>query len=374
MEIKKEFKTIYKRNTNGSINQWKITVNNDSYYTNEGILNGKITQSKNTMVKGKNIGRSNETSDNEQAIKEAESKYKKKIEKGYSEDINKIDTAKKFFSPMLAHKYLNYKDKIEFPVLGSSKIDGARMIIKSDGLYTRNGKEYVSCPHIHELFKPLFEKHPNWIIDGEIYSHEVPFEKIMSLVRKSKPTEEDIKESEKIIQIYIFDGVVDDVKAGFEERFYLIKKEISEIIGESKYINIVINTNLYSHGEINEYHDKFVAEGYEGIMIRLRGSIYENKRSKNLLKYKHFLDNEFVIVDVVEGKGNRSGMAGNLILKMKDEREFSSGIRGGEEYYKKLLDNRLKLIGQLATIRYQELSKEGIPRFPVCIDVGRKDL
>ena len=85
-----------------------------SYFTKEGLYKGKLTQSKLTFVKGKNIGKKNQTTDYEQTYKEAESKFKRKIESGYSEDINKIDTAKKFFAPMLAHNYLDYKDKINF--------------------------------------------------------------------------------------------------------------------------------------------------------------------------------------------------------------------------------------------------------------------
>ena len=373
--MKKEFKIIYKRNTNKSINQWQIFVNDNSYYTEEGILKGKITKSKSKIIKGKNIGRSNETTDFEQACKEAESKFTRKIESGYCEDLNKIDTAKKFFAAMLAHKYLDYKNKINLPLLVSPKIDGARMIIQEDGLYTRNGKPYVSCPHIHELFKPLFEKHPDWIIDGEIYSHDVSFETIMSLVRKSKPTEDDIKESENIIQIYIFDGVVDNIDMGFEKRFKLIQDEINNIIGKNKNIKFVDNNIITMDKEIEEYHNKFISEGYEGLMVRIPNSVYENKRSKTLLKYKHFIDEEFIIIDVVEGLGNRSGMAGNLVLQMKNGKEFSSGIKGGEDYYKYLLKNKYKFIGKVATIRYQNLSdKDKIPRFPVCIDIGRKDL
>ncbi len=372
--MKKELNIIYKRNTNGSINQWQIFVDNNSYYTEEGILDGKITRSKSKIIKGKNIGRSNETTDFEQACKEAESKYTKKTDSGYTEDINKIDTAKKFFSPMLAHKYIDYKDKVEFPLLVSPKIDGARMIVRKEGLFTRKGKEYVSCPHIHELFKSLFEKHPNWIIDGEIYSHDISFEKIMSLVRKSKPTIENLEESAKIVSIYIFDGVIDDVNLGFEKRFAVIKSEINKIIGKTKFIKFVDNTYIKSDTKVEEFHNRFISEGYEGLMIRVWDSIYENKRSKKLLKYKHFMDTEFKIIDVVEGLGNRSGMAGNLVLEMKDKKTFSSGIKGGEDYYKYLLENKSKIIGKFCTIRYQELSSDGIPRFPVCIDIGRVDI
>lgn len=373
--MEKEFNIIYKRNTNKSVNQWKIFITDNSFYTEEGILEGKITKSKLTIVKGKNIGRSNETTDSEQAIKDAESKYTRKIESGYTTDLKKIDTAKKHFSPMLAHKFDNYKNKVEFPLLASPKIDGARMIIRKEGLFTRNGKEYLSCPHIHELFKPLFEKYPNWVIDGEVYAHDISFEKVMSLVRKKKPTKEDMIESEKIIKIYIFDGVVNDLNSGFEKRFKLIKEEINNIIGKTEYIIFVKNEKIKSVDEVEEYHNKFVSEGYEGLMIRIPNSVYENKRSKTLLKYKHFIDDEFKIIDMVEGIGNRSGMAGNLVLQMNNGKTFSSGIKGGEDYYKYLLKNKSKIIGKVATIRYQNLSdKEELPRFPVCIDIGREDL
>ncbi len=368
-------KTLYKKNSNGTINQWEIIVKGNSFYTKSGLLSGTITQSNKTFVKGKNKGRSNETSAHEQAQKEAGSKFQHKIDEGYSEDIKKIDTAKKFFAPMLAHKYLDRKDKIEFPVLVECKIDGSRMIIQKEGLFTRNGKKFVSCPHIHELFKPFFKKYPDWIVDGEIYSHDIPFEKIMSVVRKSKPTTQDLKESEKIVKIYIFDGVTDDRELGFEERFKLIKQAITKIIGKSKHIKFINPVKVNSHKEIEEHHDKVVSLGYEGLIVRISGSAYENKRSRNLLKYKHFLDEEFVIVDVVEGIGNRSGMAGNLVLKMKNGKEFSSGIRGEEDYYKFLLKNKSKLIGKFATIRYQNLSeKEKVPRFPVCVNIDRIDL
>ena len=368
-------KTLYKRNTNKSINQWQIIVKDNSYYTIEGLLNGKLTQSKPTFVKGKNTGKKNETSDYEQACKEAESKFKRKIESGYSEDINKIDTAKKFFAPMLAHNYLDYKEQIEFPILVEAKIDGARMIIQKEGLFTRKGKKYVSCPHIHELFKVLFKKHPDWVIDGEVYSQDVPFEKIMSLTRKSKPTEKDLEESKKIVKIYIFDGVTDDINLGFEKRFKLIKQEIINIIGQSKYIKFVDYVEVNSHKEIEGYHSTFVEQGYEGLILRVSGSVYENKRSRCLLKLKNFIDEEFVIVDIVEGIGNRSKMAGNIICKMKNGMEFSAGLRGGEKYYKHLLDNKSMIIGKKCTVRYQNLTdKDKLPRFPICMDIGREDI
>ena len=362
---------IYKRTQTGAIQQWEIVTGGNTFWTVEGQVGGKLTTSMPTLVEGKNIGRSNETSDEEQAFKEAESRWKKKLEKGYFEDINSIDNKKKFFEPMLAHKYVDFKDSIDFPVLVSPKIDGCRMVATKDGLFTRNGKEYVSCPHIHEALKPVFKQFPNWVIDGEIYSHDEKFEKIISLVKKTKPTENDLIESEKLIKLWVFDGTV-GTALGFEDRFYSIREVISKYAG-TKYIKFVENEVAKNHKEVQAAHDKYVGEGFEGAMIRVPHSAYENKRSKNLLKFKMFLDKEFIIVDVEEGKGNRSGMAGKLILKMDNCKLFGAGIRGDEEYYKELLKNRNKLIGKKATIRYQNLSEDGIPRFPIAINIAPID-
>lgn len=373
METKK-FPIIYKRTENGSVQQWQICVEGNSFYTVEGILNGKLTTSKPTYTFGKNTGKANATTDEEQALKEAEARYKKKLETGYFEDINNIDKGKQFFLPMLAEKYLDRKDKISFPVLVSTKIDGCRMVATNKGLFTRNGKPYVSCPHIHKLLLPLFERHQNWIIDGEIYSHDIPFENIMSLVRKTKPTPEDLTKSEDVVQYWIFDGVTDDASLGFEKRFELIRQEILSIIGDDKRFKFVDAIEVQTPEEVDTYHDEFVQQGFEGLMVRICNSPYENKRSRNLLKFKKFVDEEFEIVDILEGLGNRSGMAGRLVVKTKDNKQFQSGIRGGEEFYKQLLKNKNSLIGKLATIRYQNLTEDGIPRFPVSVDINRGDI
>ena len=371
----KRYGVLYKRNTNGSVNQWEIFTENNKFWTEEGLKGGVLTTSVPTVCEGKNIGRANETTPEQQSILEATAKMTKKIEKGYTKNVKDIDTSLKFFAPMLAVKWNDYKDKITFPVLGSPKLDGARLVAQANGLTTRNGKSYVSCPHISEVLAPLFLKHPSWKVDSEIYSHEVPFETIMSLVRKTKPTAEDLAESKRIVKIYIFDGMIDDINADFQTRFKTIKDEINKIIGKSKYIIFIENEVLNNHAEVETAHTKYVSQGYEGIMLRIIGSKYENKRSKNLLKLKNFFDEEYEIIEILEGQGNRSGMAGKIMCRMKDGKIFGAGIRGGEDYYKELLKNKNKYVGKKVTVRYQELSTdEKIPRFPVAVDIGRIDV
>jgi ATP-dependent DNA ligase len=369
----KKLPTLYKRTELGKIQEWTIVIEGNQYYSIEGIQGGKLTTNKPTAAVGLNVGKKNETTPEEQALKEAQAKWQKKCDAGYTIDVYNIDNSVTFFEPQLAKKYIDFKDEIKFPCLVSRKIDGSRLIITKDRLATRNGKDYKSCPHISNILKPLFIAHQKWVVDCEIYSHDIPFEKIMSLVRKTKPTPEDLIESEKIVKIYIFDGVIDNKNEGFAKRFDILKKEINNLIGKSKHIVFVDNYEVNSHEEIKKYHDQFVQEGFEGAMIRISDAPYQNKRSKNLLKLKSFNDDEFIIKDIIEGIGGRANMAGNLLLKMKDGRTFGAGIRGGEEYYKELLKNKNQLIGKQATIRYQELSKDGIPRFPVAINIARDE-
>jgi DNA ligase-1 len=364
---------IYKRTQTGAIQQWEIIVEDDTFYTIEGQVGGKLTTSKPTQVIQKNVGKQNETNEYEQALKEAQAKWKKKTEAGYTEDINLVDTSKKFFEPMLAHKYIDYKNDIIFPILVSPKLDGCRMVAQKSGLWTRNGKPYVSCPHIQKILKPLFEKYPNWVIDGEVYTHDVSFEKVVSLVKQSKPTKEDLEESAKLVQYWIFDGVVDDKSLGFEDRYKLIREELTKLIGHNPNIKFVTTIKINSDKEVEEWHDAFVSKGFEGCMLRKIDAPYENKRSKNLLKFKKFLDEEFKIIDVQEVLGSRSGMAGKLLLEMKNGKIFGAGIRGGEDYYRQLLLDKKKLIGKVATIRYQNLSEDGVPRFPIAVNIAPID-
>jgi len=354
--------TLYKRNTNGGTQIWTIEFDAKSYWTTTGKLDGKMIVSEPTWViaKGKHTVQ-------EQVISEVESKIKKQTDKGYYTNLKDIAKGKSFFAPMLAHKYKDYKSSVVFPVLASTKLDGLRMVATKSGLTTRNGKPFNSCPHIHKLLKPVFDKHPDWVVDGEIYSNTVPFEKIVSLTRKKNPTVEELAESEKICQLWIFDGVVDNVNEGFIKRFDILTKEIKSLVGKTKSLKFVENTMVNSEDEIEKLHKEFVKEGYEGIMLRKADSIYENKRSKNLLKYKYFFDEEFIIVDIQEGTGNRQGMAGNVVVSKKTGVTFSAGIKGGEEFYKELLKNKKQYIGKLVTIRYQELTEDKIPRFPIAV-------
>jgi DNA ligase-1 len=375
--------TLYKRSKNGKIQQWSIEVENGSFRTLEGFVDGAITPSLWTVCKGKSIGKKNETTPAEQAIKEALAKIKKQKEKGYTSNIADVDLAKVKISPMLAFKFEDYREKIVFSaqkIACQPKLDGIRCVGTKDGLFTRNGKPIVAAPHIEQAVKDILSKCPEGSqLDGELYNHSLKhdFNKITSLVKKLKPTEEEIAESEKLLEYHVYDIDTQTERLRFEDRFTFV----SAIINDSSQYSFIktVKTRFIegalSAGEkqsiLDEEYGVYLEEGFEGQMIRKSDSVYENNRSKSLLKRKEFQDEEFELIDIEEGIGNRQGMAGALVFAMPNGTRFNSGMRGDLEFRRKLLADKDSYIGVKFTVRYQNLTPgdNPVPRFPIAIQI-----
>lgn len=340
------FEKLYKYTQSGQLQSWQIVVKGNTYYTIEGI--NQLSTSKPTICIGKNIGRVNETTPEEQAMLEARSLYQKKLDKGYSEDAPQ---ASKFFEPMLAFEREKY-EKLLFtvPTYVQPKLDGVRAILKDGKLTSRNGKQIVSCPHLEIS---------NWFLDGELYSHELKedFNKIISLTRKSKPTQEDLEESAKIVEYWVYD--LPSSPTVFSTRW----RQLTERFFPSCF-KFVPTYQVQSLLEIEQYHEKFLEQGFEGTMIRLDLGPYENKRSKQLLKYKNFKDAEFLILDVEEGLGNRSGMAGKLICLLPNGNKVGVSMTGTQDFMTQVLKDKDKVIGKQATVKYFNETPDGSLRFP----------
>jgi len=352
--------TLYKRAVNGKINEWTIEVDGSCYRTTSGYIDGQKTTTEWTCCEGKNIGRSNETTAEQQALKEAKAEWDKRTERGYFGIIKDIDKST-IFKPMLANKWEDRKDKISYPIYSQPKLDGIRCIVKSDGMWTRTGKQIISAPHIYEALKPLFAKDPDLIFDGELYADKYAndFNAIVSLVKKTKPTAQDLKDSAKVIDYHVYDLPSHD--GVFFERYKELCK--MELYTKTKCC-IVVETNLVeSINDIDTLYGNYVGAGYEGQMIRLNEK-YENKRSNSLLKHKSFVDEEYKIVDVIEGNGNLSGMVGALVFESKQGDKFNASVNGGWDYLKDLWKNKKKIVGKLATIAYFNITPDGKPRFP----------
>jgi DNA ligase-1 len=365
---------IYKRTKTGAIQQWQQQRLENKFRTISGQVDGALVFSDWTVCEPTNVGRANERSAVEQAIFEINSNYKKKLDKDYHLSIDNIDK-QKVFIPMLAKDFKDYRHLVlkQDSVFVQPKIDGMRCIATKDGLFSRNGKEIISTPHIYETLKSLFNDNPDLILDGELYNHQCKdnFNAIISLTKKTKPSEEDLKISAEIIQYHVYD-IAGCSHTSFKLRIENLQNIVDKL--SSHVIKLVDTYECKSSEELDEYYyNHFLENGYEGQMIRLNVP-YETDRTKNLLKRKETITEEFVLVDIQPGLGNWAGKAKRAILKNKDGSLFGAGIKGTMEFCADILENKEKYLDKLATVEYFALTPDGVPRFGRVKEFAREDI
>ena len=267
---------------------------------------------------------------------------------------------------MLALKFPDYENDVVYPVWCQPKLDGMRCDATVGAMVSRNGKEIVSAPHILKSLGPIFAEDPGLRFDGELYCNKLAndFNAIISLVRKTKPTLADLAASEESIQYWIYDLPSNGGK--FSERSAALEALLKKHPHRSL---VFVPTYLAANRQILDcFYEKWLDEGYEGQMVRIDVP-YENKRAKCLLKRKEFEEDEFKIISVHEGIGNRAGMAGNISFKTKDGKPFKSNIKGGMKFYKDLWVRKDEIVGKDATVRFFKPTPDGIPRFPFVVAI-----
>ena len=390
--------TLYKRDKKGKVRAWTIEHDAVSYWTISGIHpDGKMTKTAPTFVEQKNVGKANETSLEQQVLNEVASKIQYQIDQGFTYEI---PTEEKRFEVSLANKYQDRieKNKLEFPYIVEPKLDGVRCYIKMvDGdirMFSRKHKEFVACPHIvaNDFVQKFFEMYPDAILDGELYNHDLKddFNKIVSLVKKSKPKTEDLEESAKLVQYHCFDSYYPSepqlIYSKRKERLgnlarkngWMTKREDGTAVGCFNLVGLELVHVFKDYYNLNEFlanNEKlvetcinfYVERGYEGIMLK-KDVPYFFGRSFDMLKYKKFFDKEFKIVDFEEGNGNLVGIAAAVICETEDGQTFKAGVMGIQDYARDLFTNKELYKGKMATIVYQALTpmkdgKGGVPRF-----------
>jgi DNA ligase-1 len=303
----------------------------------------------------------NNNNNNENEINNAEVPIK--IEEENENIINKKITIRKYY-PMLAHTYTNKKSDIRFPCYVQPKLDGVRCIVVNNKLYSRNGNRFPELPHIENELK-LNNKN-NLILDGELYTDDINFEKIVGLVKKFKKSEEDEKNSIKIY-LNVFDYI--DGKLPFSQRLNNLNNFFDKN-KDMKYIKPVKTEECAKEENVNDFLEKYTKEGYEGVIIRNKNGLYEeNTRSPNLQKLKKFIDGEFEIIGYTTPDQGKEVGCVIWICKTKDGKKFNVRPSGNYQERKKLYREAKKYIGKMLTVRYQELTNGNVPRFPVGVTI-----
>ncbi len=350
--------SIFKRASTGAIHTWHYEVDGSRWRTHHGVYGGTLVISEWTSCTAKS-----QPTDEDQAQFEAEAEHRKKLARDYRETLDTIDTVgNSIIRPMLAQKFEG-ADSLRgcADIFTQPKLDGVRCIANRFGLWSRQDKPFVSVPHIAAALQPIFEKDPYAIFDGELYNHDLraDFNKIVSVVKKQKPTPEDLERSAALIQYHIYDAP--SIKDCFNSRRSFIERVIPDD-AQSPLRRVPTYYVANQYGKLDDRYAEFLAAGYEGQMIRISGP-YEQKRSKLLLKRKEFHDREFPVDSIEEGQGNWAGYAKRAILRLDDGRTFGAGISGPRDYCQKLLGTK----PTIATVRYFALTPDGVPRFPVAI-------
>ena len=271
--------------------------------------------------------------------------------------------------PMLAYpvsdKPIDYNNR----VFMQPKLDGVRCVIQYNKLncgehevvaYSRTGKQWKNIAHICVQLKPFFAKYPNVILDGELYNHDLKdnFEKIISLVRKTKPTAEDRVESAEMVQFHCYDII--DETITFEER----KIFITRYVPHNNHVKHVSTMYCASDYDSKEIHKVNLDCGFEGSILRTN-DVYKCGRSWNLRKFKDFHDDEALLLDWVEGKGKRKGTIGKFMAQDSEGNVFGMPVMDKFDYLQNNFEEMKTWVGKLATFTYFERTNANSYRHPL---------
>jgi len=269
--------------------------------------------------------------------------------------------------PMLAYPVSDKPIDYSKPTFIQPKLDGVRCVIQFDRkydsitAYSRTGKEWKNIEHILGQLQPFFYKFPDIILDGELYNHDLRdnFEKIISLVRKTKPTDEDRLEASKLTQFHCYDII--DEHLEFDDRIEFVNSTLM-LLGDS--IHIVDTMLAPTESQAKVTHEHLLRMGYEGSIVRTNDT-YQCKRSHNLRKFKDFHDSEAMLIDWVEGKGKRAGTIGKFQAVDDDGNVFGMPVMDKFKYLQDNFEEMKTWLGKTATFTYFERTKANSYRHPL---------
>jgi hypothetical protein len=360
MKTVKTSEWFISENKAGGAKYWRLHITQDGsdYYTHaewyQISKSGRETkrqESEPYFAAPTNEGRANERDSKAQAEFEFDAIIKKQRDKGYR---SKGEKKQERSMPMLAHKFVDHKKKIEFPVYVQPKLNGMRMLFNGENGWSRGNKEIIP-----EVIQHLKFDTGGFMLDGELMLPDnVLLQESMKAIKKFRP------ELSPELLYHVYD-IVDD-----ELPYPMRHQIIADLMHNApENVKIVKTVRADDESQVMHLHNLFVKDGYEGTMIRNPDMPYEiGKRSYSLLKLKDFVDAEYRIVAVVDGAGSDVGLA-IFELETDSGARFNCRPEGSQENRAELFKNRRELVGLYMTVRYQELSRDGIPIFPVGVSI-----
>lgn len=360
MQVVQEWPILQAKAKTGKTKYWQASVGiegDDVLVCVEFWQGDGVHQKQAKKIQGKNIGRSNETSPLEQAISEAESQINKQKDKGYSTDGQFISI---YTLPMLAQDYKARANKIDFPCFGQPKLDGVRCLFNTNrGFWSRQGKPFNAVDLSHLGWETIEEI----TLDGElILPKPYTFQETVSAIKKQN-------DLTPLLEYHVFDLVVHGTFLGRWLNFWK-RVEDGKYPLQPRQLYQVPTELIENTEDIQKRLFYHLSEGYEGIILRNFIGEYEiGQRSVHLQKYKLFVDEEFAICGVIDGVGKEEGAAIFVCASKVPGKFFNVRPKGSYEDRRVIFDNGTEYTGKWLTVRYQNLTDDGIPRFPVGISV-----
>lgn len=353
---------LYHKGRTGAIYQWTIWTEGSEIVTEYGQVGGKM-QIARKKAESKNVGRSNETTPEQQAESEARAEWKFNVDRKYSETIE--SSKEQLLAPMLAptDSFEKTKKYVKYPCDVQPKLDGMRCLAYWEDarivLLSRGQKEY-NLPHIASAVASFLPK--DWMLDGELYIHGETFQEITRLVKKYRKNE-----TEKV-QYHVYDCPVSEDTRGFKwvKRQYQMQELLNPVILNAEFpVQIVKSWEAMYESTILGLQAGFIKAGYEGAIVRLWDGVYEwGYRSKSLLKVKTFDDAEWPIVGFSNGRGKNETTV-KWTCALPDGRTFDCAPTGKREDRERMLAEGEQHIGKMLKVKYFGLTDDGIPRFPI---------
>ena len=271
--------------------------------------------------------------------------------------------------PMLAYPVSDKPIDYTKPVFMQPKLDGVRCIIQYERVtplqtgpvaYSRTGKQWRNIDHILQSLEPFFEANPDVTLDGELYNHALKddFEKIISCVRKQKPTAIDRAESRRLVQFHCYD-IVDETMP-FDKRYKFVFDNLRDAYG----VRTVVTQAIAAESLSKVVHQQNLDAGYEGSILRTNDT-YQCKRSHSLRKFKDFHDAEATLTSWVEGKGKRKGTIGKFMAIDADGNEFGMPVMDNFKKLQTMFKEMQSWVGKEATFTYFERTKANSYRHPL---------
>lgn len=375
-----ELPTLYKKSSKGTTQEWRISVEPKMQgaviVTVWGQQGGALQEARDFITEGKNVGKKNETSPSQQAEAEATSQWEKKLKKGYvktqeSAEAGEVDAIiTGGITPMLAHRFDQHGSKLSYPCYVQPKLDGHRCLAVVDGegkctLWSRTRKPITSMGHIVVAVEEL--NLCNVILDGELYVHSYKnrFEELTSFIRDSSA-----KPGSDVVQYHVYDATLED--SFFGARSTYLHEVVFEDVDKDSSLQCVKTVRALDEDDLMLSFERFLKEGYEGAIARNSSGLYVGKRSHDLLKIKNMAEDDYIVTGVREGRGKLMGHA-IFVCKTTDGQEFRAKLVGEQEALRAYWDKPEIAIGRLLTVKYQNLTSDGVPRFPVGVRF-REDL